>query len=207
MGGNQDFIGLPEAQGLERRSDVTPACAQESQALPLQWLSVFQFHLPRDLQEQDRARRANHQHPPSRPKALTHRTMNDIHATILETFFFGYIDRNIGADQTPLFTRTHESEPLSDVIARRFQLTQDEAEAAIEAARQEVATASEAEKWFASHPTDSRKKEISEWIKTCRNPPAWRYSFTGMRIGAPLSLTRKTRNFAGFVSLAFFPTR
>ena len=83
----------------------------------------------------------------------------------------------------------------------------NEAEAAIEAARQEVATPSEAEKWFASQPTDSRKKEISEWIKTCRNPPAWRYSFTGMRIGAPLSLTRKTRNFAGFVSLAFFPTR
>ena len=82
---------------------------------------------------------ANHQHPLSRPKAVTHRTMNDIHATILETFFFGYIDRNIGADETPLFTRTHEGEPLSDVIARRFQLTQDEAEAAIEAARQEVA--------------------------------------------------------------------
>ncbi len=46
--------------------------------------------------------------------------MNDIHATILETFFFGYIDRNIGADETPLFTQTHEGEPLSDVIARRF---------------------------------------------------------------------------------------
>jgi hypothetical protein len=53
--------------------------------------------------------------------------MNDIHATILETFFFDYIDQNIGADETPLFTRTHEGEPLSDVIARRFQLTQDEA--------------------------------------------------------------------------------
>ena len=25
--------------------------------------------------------------------------MNDIHATILETYFFGYIDRNIGADE------------------------------------------------------------------------------------------------------------
>ena len=65
--------------------------------------------------------------------------MNDIHEIILETFFFGYIDQNIGADETPLFTRTHEGESLSDVIARRFQLTQDEAEAAIEAARQEVA--------------------------------------------------------------------
>ena len=78
---------------------------------------------------------------------------------------------------------------------------------AIEAARQEVATASEAKKCFASQPTDIRKKEISEWIKTCRNPPGMVLLFTGMRTGAPLSLTRKTRNFAGFVSLAFFPTR
>jgi hypothetical protein len=59
--------------------------------------------------------------------------MNDIHATIPETFFFGYIDRNIGTNETPLFTRTHE--PLLNVITRRFQLTQDEAEAT----RQEVA--------------------------------------------------------------------
>jgi hypothetical protein len=65
--------------------------------------------------------------------------MSDIHTTILETYFFGYIDRNIGADETPLFTRTHEGEPLSDVISQRFQLTQDQAEAAIEAARQEAA--------------------------------------------------------------------
>ena len=65
--------------------------------------------------------------------------MNDIHATILEIFFFGYIDRSIGADETPLFTLTHQGEPLSYVIARRFQLTRDEAEAAIEVARQEVA--------------------------------------------------------------------
>jgi hypothetical protein len=65
--------------------------------------------------------------------------MNEIHTTILETFFFGYIDRNIGADETPLFTRTHEREPLSDVIARRFQLTEDQAEAAMESARREVA--------------------------------------------------------------------
>ena len=46
---------------------------------------------------------------------------------------------------------------------------------AIEAARQEAATAGEAKKWFASQPTDSHKKEISEWIKTCRNPLAWCY--------------------------------
>ena len=71
---------------------------------------------------------------------MTHCTMNDIHATVLETYyFFGYIDRNIGADETPLFTRTHEGEPLLNVIVRRFQLSQDQAEAAIETARQEVA--------------------------------------------------------------------
>ena len=46
----------------------------------------------------------------------------------------------------------------------------NEAEAPIEAARQEVATPSEAEKWFASQPTDSRKKEISEWIKPAAIP-------------------------------------
>jgi hypothetical protein len=65
--------------------------------------------------------------------------MNNIHETILETFFFGYIERYIGADETPMFTRLHEGEALSDVIARQFQLTQDEAEATVEAARREVA--------------------------------------------------------------------
>jgi hypothetical protein len=28
--------------------------------------------------------------------------MNNIHETILETFFFGYIERYIGADETPI---------------------------------------------------------------------------------------------------------
>jgi hypothetical protein len=37
----QNFIGLPEAQGLERRSDAPPACPPEGQAIPFQWLSVF----------------------------------------------------------------------------------------------------------------------------------------------------------------------
>ena len=47
--------------------------------------------------------------------------MNDIHATILETYFFGYIDRNIGADETPPFTRTHESD-----LAHWLSLLQEE---------------------------------------------------------------------------------
>jgi hypothetical protein len=43
----------------------------------------------------------------------------------------------------------------------------------------ELATASEAEKWFASHPTDSRKKEISEWIG--RSPKSQRHGVTRSR--------------------------
>lgn len=75
----------------------------------------------------------------ARARPATISSDKDARRQILETYFFEWIDRGIGADETPLFTRTHEGEPLSDVIARRFQLTQDEAEAAIEAARQEVA--------------------------------------------------------------------
>jgi len=65
-------------------------------------------------------------------------TPTDSHTTILETYFFGYIDRRIGADETPLFTLTLDGEPLSAVIAREFQLSAQEADATIEAARQEV---------------------------------------------------------------------
>jgi len=63
---------------------------------------------------------------------------NDIYTTLLETYFFGYIDRGINAQETPLFTRTYEGKPLSTVIARAFQLSAQEAQAAIEAAWQEV---------------------------------------------------------------------
>jgi hypothetical protein len=63
----------------------------------------------------------------------------DLHTTILETYFFGYIDRRIGADETPLFTRTLDGEPLASVIGRQFGLPRHYAEAAIDIARQEVA--------------------------------------------------------------------
>ena len=62
----------------------------------------------------------------------------DAHASILETYFFSQIDRGIGADETPLFTLIEEGQPLSTVVAARFQLSEMQAEAAIEAARQEV---------------------------------------------------------------------
>ena len=62
----------------------------------------------------------------------------DTHTSILESFFFSHIDRGIGADETPLFTLIEEGKPLSTVVAARFQLSEMQAEAAIEAARQEV---------------------------------------------------------------------
>jgi len=61
------------------------------------------------------------------------------HIVILESYFFGYIDRGIGADETPLFTRTLNGQPLSGVIAEEFALPLHYAEAAIDMARQEVA--------------------------------------------------------------------
>jgi len=62
----------------------------------------------------------------------------DTHNSILESFFFCHIDRGIGADETPLFTLIEEGQPLSKVVAERFQLSEAEAQSAIETARQEV---------------------------------------------------------------------
>jgi hypothetical protein len=63
----------------------------------------------------------------------------DPHTTILERYFFGYIDRQITADETPLFTGSLDGEPLAVAVVRDFSLSPQEAEAALEAARQEVA--------------------------------------------------------------------
>lgn len=60
------------------------------------------------------------------------------HSTILETYFFDYIDRGIGADATPLFTLILDGRPLAGVIAETLQIRADQAGAAIESARQEV---------------------------------------------------------------------
>jgi hypothetical protein len=61
------------------------------------------------------------------------------HRAILETYFFEWIDRGIGADETPLFTLRHGDEPLLDAVARQFRLSREDAQHVIEAARQEVA--------------------------------------------------------------------
>ena len=65
--------------------------------------------------------------------------MNDPHETILEQHFFELLDRGHSPEATPLFTGIHDGESLSRLIARQFQLSQREAEAAIEIARREVA--------------------------------------------------------------------
>lgn len=61
------------------------------------------------------------------------------HASLLERYFFEHIDRRVSAEDTPLFTGEVDGEPLSAVVARDFSLSTETAEAAIEAARREVA--------------------------------------------------------------------
>lgn len=64
---------------------------------------------------------------------------SDQHTIILETYFFGYIDRGVGADETPLFTLMHDGRPLAATVAEAFQLSSAGAEEAIDLARKEVA--------------------------------------------------------------------
>jgi hypothetical protein len=65
--------------------------------------------------------------------------MNDPHETILEQHFFEFLDRGHPPEATPLFSGIDDGESLARVIARQFQLSLCEAEAAIEVAREEVA--------------------------------------------------------------------
>ena len=65
--------------------------------------------------------------------------MNDAHETVLQKYFWDFVDRGNATAYTPLFTGIHGGEPLPAVIAREFGLPPDEAESAIEIARKEVA--------------------------------------------------------------------
>ena len=65
--------------------------------------------------------------------------MNDPHETILEHHFFEFLDRGHPPEATPLLTGIYNGESLSHLIARQFQHSQHEAEAAMEVARREVA--------------------------------------------------------------------
>jgi hypothetical protein len=65
--------------------------------------------------------------------------VSDPHEAILEQYFFAFADHGVLPEATPLFTGVHHGESLSQVIAAQFQLLPQEAEAAIDAARREVA--------------------------------------------------------------------
>ena len=65
--------------------------------------------------------------------------MNDPRDTILERYFWGFMDRGDAPANTPLFTGFQDGEPLSAIIAREFGLPPHEAESAIDIARKEVA--------------------------------------------------------------------
>ena len=61
------------------------------------------------------------------------------HETILQRYFWDFVDRGDAPADTPLFTGIHGGEPLPTVIAREFGLPPHAAECAIKIARKEVA--------------------------------------------------------------------
>ena len=65
--------------------------------------------------------------------------MNDPHETFSSSIFSNSLTRGHPPEATPLFTGIDNGESLSRLIARQFQHSLREAEAAIEVARREVA--------------------------------------------------------------------
>jgi hypothetical protein len=65
--------------------------------------------------------------------------MNDPHETVLQKYFWDFVDRDYATADTPLFTGIQGGERLPAVIEREFGLPSHEAESAIEIARKEVA--------------------------------------------------------------------
>jgi hypothetical protein len=65
--------------------------------------------------------------------------MNEPHDTILERYFWDFVDRRDPPADSPLFTGIHGGETLGAVIAREFGLSTHAAESAIDIARKEVA--------------------------------------------------------------------
>ena len=62
--------------------------------------------------------------------------VDDLHHAVLQAFFWDFIDRGAVLDATPLFA---DGPGIARIPVQQFQLAPEEAEAAIEAARQEVA--------------------------------------------------------------------
>lgn len=65
--------------------------------------------------------------------------MSDLHNTILQIFFWTYVDTGHLPEETPLFIGRYDDEPIENVIAEHFRISPEDAKDAIEAARKEVA--------------------------------------------------------------------
>lgn len=55
---------------------------------------------------------------------------------VLQDYFITFIDRGVNADETPLFTRSYQGEPLDEVVSRRLGVSLDHAGEIIDAAGQ-----------------------------------------------------------------------
>ena len=64
---------------------------------------------------------------------------NDPHDSVLQRYFWDFVDRGVAPADTPLFTGIHGGKPLAAVITREFGLPPHEADSALEIARAEVA--------------------------------------------------------------------
>ena len=63
---------------------------------------------------------------------------NDMN-TLLNKYFFAYIDRGFSQDETPLFTGTIDGKPLTSAVSQDFlELRQDEVAELIDYAKREV---------------------------------------------------------------------
>lgn len=65
--------------------------------------------------------------------------MNSLHTSLLDAYFWAYIDAGTVPEQTPLLLGAHHGAPLAEIIAADYGVSPLEAEEAIEAACQEVA--------------------------------------------------------------------
>ena len=63
----------------------------------------------------------------------------DLHALLLEDYFFSWVDRGVAVGATPLFTGVVEGEDLPSAVGRRFGLSDQEALLHLVHAREEVA--------------------------------------------------------------------
>jgi len=62
----------------------------------------------------------------------------DLHALLLEDYFFSWVDRGVAVGATPLFTGVVEGEDLPSAVGRRFGLSDHEAILHLVHAREEV---------------------------------------------------------------------